>query len=210
MARIFDSDSLVIASHNQGKVREIQALVAPLGIKVFSAGDLNLPEPEETGQTFIENSLLKSTAAAQAANMPALADDSGLSVAILDGAPGIYSARWAGPRKDFNRAMERVNAAVADYDTPEQKADRGAAFICALSLAWPDGHTEAFEGRVEGQLIWPPVGDKGFGYDPIFQPTGYDISFAQMDPAQKHQISHRADAFTQLVHGCFPALLSNG
>jgi len=139
--------------------------------------------------------------------MPALADDSGLSVRILDGAPGIYSARWAGPRKDFNRAMSRVNDAICDYDTVEQKADRSAAFICALSLAWPDGHTEAFEGRVEGHLIWPPQGDKGFGYDPIFQPTGYDISFAQMASGEKHQISHRADAFSQLVHACFPMLL---
>lgn len=207
MARLFDSDKLIIASHNQGKVREIQALVAPLGIEVFSARDLNLPEPEETGQTFIDNAILKSTAAAQAAQLPALADDSGLSVAILDGAPGIYSARWAGPRKDFNRAMTRVHDAICEYDTLEQKADRSAAFICALSLTWPDGHTEAFEGRVDGTITWPPRGDKGFGYDPIFQPQGHDIAFAEMEPAQKHTMSHRADAFQQLVQACFPQLL---
>ncbi|SCA55831.1 Non-canonical purine NTP pyrophosphatase [Candidatus Terasakiella magnetica] len=201
--RKLEAGKLVIASHNAGKVREIQDLLAPFGMEVISAGDLNLPEPDETGETFEENSLLKSLAAAKASNLPALADDSGLSVAILSGAPGIYSARWAGPRKDFDRAQKKVADAVAEYDTIEQKADRSAAFICALSLAWPDGHTEVFEGRVEGQMTWPARGEKGFGYDPTFIPNGYDITFAEMDPAEKHKISHRADAFQQLVAACF-------
>ncbi|WP_135080749.1 RdgB/HAM1 family non-canonical purine NTP pyrophosphatase [Terasakiella sp. SH-1] len=201
--RKLEAGKLVIASHNAGKVREIQDLLAPFGMEVISAGDLNLPEPDETGETFIENSLIKSVAAAKASGLPALADDSGLSVTILGGAPGIYSARWAGPRKDFDRAQKKVADAVAEYDTIEQKADRSAAFICALSIAWPDGHTEAFEGRVDGEMVWPARGEKGFGYDPTFKPAGYDITFAEMDPQAKHQISHRADAFKQLVEACF-------
>ncbi len=203
MTRKLEAGKLVIASHNAGKVREIQQLLAPFGMDVISAGDLNLPEPVEDGETFIANSLIKSLAAAKASGLPALADDSGLSVNVLGGAPGIYSARWAGPRKDFSRAMKKVQDAICEYDTIEAKAERSAAFICALSIAWPDGHTEVFEGRVEGQMVWPARGEKGFGYDPAFQPDGYDITFGEMDPAGKHEISHRADAFRQMVAACF-------
>ncbi len=203
MTRKLDAGKLVIASHNAGKVREIQELLAPYGMEVISAKDLNLPEPVEDGESFIANSLIKSLAAAKASGLPALADDSGLAVNILAGAPGIYSARWAGPRKDFQRAMKKVQDAICEYDTIEAKADRRAAFICALSIAWPDGHTEVFEGRVEGEMVWPPRGEQGFGYDPAFQPTGYDVTFGEMAPAGKHEISHRADAFRQLVANCF-------
>ena len=203
MSRKLEAGKLVIASHNQGKVREIQDLLAPFGMEVISAADLNLPEPDETGETFEENSLLKSVAAAKASGLPSLADDSGLAVDLLAGAPGIYSARWAGPRKDFTRAQKKVHEAIREYDTFEAKADRSASFICALSIAWPDGHTEVFEGRVSGEMTWPPTGEHGFGYDPTFIPTGYDITFGQMDPAAKHEISHRADAFRQLVTACF-------
>lgn len=203
MVRKLTAGKLVIASHNQGKVREIQELLAPLGMEVISAGDLNLPEPEETGETFIENSLLKSLAAAKASGLPSMADDSGLAVDILDGAPGIYSARWAGPSKDFSRAMKKIEDAICEFDTYEAKADRSASFICALSLAWPDGHTEVFEGTVSGKMVWPSRGNAGFGYDPTFQPDGYDITFGEMDPTEKHEISHRADAFKQMVVACF-------
>lgn len=203
MVRKLEAGKLVIASHNQGKVREIRDLLAPLGMDVISAADLDLPEPVEDGETFVANSLLKSLAAAKASGLPAMADDSGLSVAILNGAPGIYSARWAGPSKDFARAMKKVEDAIKEYDTIEAKADRSASFICALSLAWPDGHTEVFEGRVDGQMVWPPRGEHGFGYDPTFQPNGYDITFGEMEPVEKHEISHRADAFIQLVNACF-------
>ena len=203
MPRKLEAGKLVIASHNAGKVREIHDLLSPFGMEVISAGELNLPEPDETGDTYIENSLIKSQAAALASGLPALADDSGLSVNILSGAPGIYSARWAGPRKDFQRAMKKVQDAIEEYDTTEQKADRSASFICALSIAWPDGHTEVFEGRVEGHMVWPARGEKGFGYDPTFQPEGFDITFGEMDPPAKHAMSHRADAFKQLVENCF-------
>ena len=203
MTRKLEAGKLVIASHNQGKVREIQELLAPLGMEVISAGDLNLPEPVEDGETFIDNSIIKSLAAAKASGLPAMADDSGLAVNILGGAPGIYSARWAGPKKDFSKAMQKIQDAIEEYDTIEAKADRSASFICALSLAWPDGHTEVFEGKVSGQMVWPARGSSGFGYDPTFQPDGYDITFGEMDPAEKHEISHRADAFKQLVNACF-------
>lgn len=195
--RRLDGGRLIIASHNAGKVREIAALLAPFGIDVTAAGDLNLPEPEETGRSFIENAELKARAAAVASDLPALADDSGLSVQALDGAPGIYSARWAGADKNFDQAMARVQEALGPA------TDRRAAFICALSLAWPDGHIDSFEGRVDGSLVWPPRGDKGFGYDPIFVPNGYDQTFAEMAPDKKHAISHRADAFAQLTAACF-------
>ncbi len=197
MTRTFTDDRLVIASHNAGKVREIADLLAPFGIKVISAADLNLPEPEETGETFVENALLKAHAAARAANLPALADDSGLVVNALSGAPGVYSARWAGPGKDFMVAMEKVEELLRGSE------DRSAMFICALALAWPDGHAEVFEGFVEGEITWPPRGDKGFGYDPVFTADGEDITFAEMDPPQKHAMSHRADAFNKLVSACF-------
>lgn len=195
-ARRFDGSRLVVASHNPGKVREIADLVAPLGVDTVSAGALGLPEPDETEDSFIGNAALKARAAATAADLPALADDSGLVVPALDGAPGIYSARWAGPDKDFGLAMARVQEELGDKD-------RAAHFVCALSLAWPDGHCENFQGKVFGQLVWPPRGDKGFGYDPIFQPEGHSITFGEMDPASKHAMSHRARAFQQLLDACF-------
>lgn len=202
-ARKFTGDRLLVASHNAGKVREIGDLLRPLGIAAVSAAELGLPEPEETGLTFAANAELKALAAARAANLPALSDDSGLAVAALDGAPGIYSARWAetDDGRDFNRAMERVEQALAEVGA----TDRSAAFVCALTLAWPDGHTETFVGRVEGQLVWPPRGLHGFGYDPMFVPDGYTKTFGEMMPDDKHRISHRADAFRQLLHACFSA-----
>ncbi|MEQ8505459.1 MAG: RdgB/HAM1 family non-canonical purine NTP pyrophosphatase [Rhodospirillales bacterium] len=197
MARAFTEDQLVIATHNPGKLREIQDLVAPFGVNATSAGELGLAEPVEDGDTFRANALIKARAAAQASNLPALADDSGLAVDALGGAPGIHSARWAGPDKNFTTAMERVWELVLESE------NRKAHFVCALALVWPDGHEEVFEGRVDGTLIWPPTGDKGFGYDPMFQPDGYFITFAEMEPPAKHRISHRAHAFEQLVAACF-------
>lgn len=197
MARRFDQPKLVIASHNAGKVREIAELLSPYGVEVISAGDLGLAEPEETGTTFIDNALLKAQAAAEAAKLPALADDSGLAVTALDGAPGIYSARWAGADKNFGAAMEKVEELLRGSE------DRSAKFVCALALAWPDGHADVFEGTVHGEITWPPRGDKGFGYDPIFTADGEDITFAEMEPARKHALSHRADAFAKLVRACF-------
>ena len=197
--RRFEGPALVVATHNRGKLREIVELLAPVGIAVGSAAEHGLPEPEETGTTFVETAELKALAAARGAGMPALADDSGLAVAALGGAPGIYSARWAGPSKDFGLAMEEVRRRLAA--TGER--DRRAAFICALTLAWPDGHVESFLGRIDGGLVFPPHGDKGFGYDPIFVPDGYDLTFGELDPEVKHRISHRARAFAQLVEACF-------
>ncbi len=197
MARRFDQNKLVIASHNAGKVREIGALLEPFNVEVVSAGTLGLDEPEETGETFVDNALLKAHAAAKASGLPALADDSGLSVWALSGAPGIYSARWAGPDKDFNVAMNKVEELMRGAE------DRTAAFICALALAWPDGHADVFEGSVSGEITWPPRGDKGFGYDPIFIAEGETQTFAEIEPARKHTMSHRADAFNQLVAACF-------
>ncbi len=191
------SGRLVIASHNPGKVREIGELLASFDVTAVSAGDLGLPEPEETGASFHENAALKAAAAAEAAGLPALADDSGLVVPSLGGDPGIHSARWAGPRRDFSAAMVRVEQALAGH------ADRRAKFTCVLCLAWPGGPSESFEGRVEGALVWPPRGERGFGYDPIFLPHGRDQTFGEMDPAEKHAISHRADAFAKLVAACF-------
>ena len=187
---------LVIASHNAGKVREIAELLGPHGIEPVSAGDLGLPEPEETGTTFVANAELKARQAADLSGLPALADDSGLCVEALDGEPGIFSARWAGESRDFNEAMRRVEM---NLGTKGPNASRNAHFVCALALAWPDGHIEWFEGRVDGTLVWPPRGDRGFGYDPVFLPDGGDQTFGEMDPAGKHAISHRADAFRQLV-----------
>lgn len=197
MARKFEGGRLVVASHNPGKVREINDLLRPFGVEAVSAGDLNLPEPEETGVTFAENAILKAKAAAETSGLPALSDDSGLAVAALDGAPGIYSARWAGPEKDFGVAMKRVNTEMTGKDDPR------AQFICALCLAWPDGHVEVFEGTVDGVISWPPMGTKGFGYDPIFRPEGHTITFGEMEPERKHAMSHRARAFEQLVGACF-------
>src|SRR6266404_2287824 len=193
MARRLDrGERLVIASHNLGKIDEIAALLRPFGVETIGAAALGLPEPEETGSTFEENAELKARAATEASGLPALADDSGLVVPALAGAPGIYSARWAGPSKDFRVAMERVQRELADKD-------RGAQFVAVLALAWPDGEVALFRGEVQGQLIWPPRGKRGFGYDPIFVADGYQMTFGEMDPAFKHQISHRARAFAKLV-----------
>ena len=202
MARAFTESKLVIASHNKGKVREIADLLGPFGVDVVSAADLNLPEPVEDADTFIGNAKIKSEAAARASGLAALADDSGLAVDALDGAPGIFSARWAGETKDFSLAMKKVEDEMqkAGATAPEQ---RSAHFVCALSLSWPDGHTETFEGRVDGRMVWPPRGENGFGYDPVFQADGMDLTFGEMDPDKKHSMSHRADAFHKLVAACF-------
>ncbi|GAA3704723.1 RdgB/HAM1 family non-canonical purine NTP pyrophosphatase [Sphingomonas cynarae] len=191
---------LVIASHNKGKVREIAALLEGRGLDVVSAGELDLPEPEETGTTFVMNAELKARAAADLSGLPALADDSGLCVDALGGDPGIFSARWGGETKDFCMAMTLVERALAATGPAPA---RTAHFVCALALAWPDGHVEWFEGRVDGTLVDPPRGDKGHGYDPMFVPDGHDRTFAEMDDATKNEISHRADAFRQLVAAVF-------
>jgi len=199
MTRKFEGGKLVIASHNPGKVREIGELLAPFGADVVSAGDLGLPEPVEDGVTFIANAEIKALAAAKASGHVALADDSGLCVHALNDEPGVYSARWAGPGKDFAVAMQKVEEALTAADTQ----DRSAHFACALTLAWPDGHVESFEGQVHGTMTWPARGDKGFGYDPTFIPDGFDTTFAEMPPQQKHALSHRANAFKKLVAACF-------
>lgn len=201
MARPFAGGKLVLASHNPGKVREIHDLLAPFGTDVVSAGALGLPEPEETEDSFIGNARLKALAAAKASGLPALADDSGLAVTALDGAPGIYSARWAGPSKDFAAAMAKVLQLL--QPSKDRPVDRSAEFVCALALAWPDGHCDCFEGRVAGTIIDTPRGGKGFGYDPIFLPVGGALTFGEMEPEAKHAISHRALAFRQLVDACF-------
>jgi len=185
---------LVVASHNPGKVWEIGKLIGPYGLEAISAGDLGLPEPEETEPTFAGNARLKALAAARGANLPALADDSGLEVECLDGAPGIYSARWAGPKKDFALAMEKVAAEIStrhSWASPGPKAN----FVSVLSLAWPDGTTHEFEGKIYGRLVWPKRGANGFGYDPMFLADGETQTFGEMDPARKNAISHRAKAF---------------
>jgi len=192
---------IVLATDNAGKLGEISALLAGSGITFLAQGALDVPTVEETGHTFIENAILKARNAATYAARPALADDSGLVVTALGGDPGIYSARWAGPDKDFGLAMQKVE------DGLQGKEDRTAHFACALSLCWPDDgqrvHLETFEGNVHGVLVWPPRGDKGFGYDPVFMADGDTITFGEMDQDKKHQISHRADAFRKLVDACF-------
>jgi XTP/dITP diphosphohydrolase len=195
MARRFTSDRLVIATHNPGKLHEIAALMQPYGVSVVGAGDLALPEPEETGTTFEANAELKSLAAATTSGLPALADDSGLVVPTLDGAPGIYSARWAGPAKDFRVAMRRVEEEMKKSGNPDKRAH----FTCALALAAPVAETEIFEGRAYGAIDFPPRGQNGFGYDPIFVPEGHRFTFGEMEPAAKHAISHRARAFEKFV-----------
>jgi XTP/dITP diphosphohydrolase len=197
MSRRFSGGKLVIASHNPGKVREIAELLAPYDVEVSAAAELGLKAPRETGATFVANAELKALAAARASQLPALADDSGLVVPALDGAPGINSARWAGRKRDFVKAMARLEKEMRG------KGDRSAHFVAVLSLAWPDGHVESFEGRADGELSFPPRGEKGFGYDPVFQPTGYQVSYGEMEPAAKHAISHRADAFRKLIAACF-------
>jgi len=199
MARKFEGGKLVIASHNPGKVREIGELLAPFGADVISAGDLGLAEPVEDGVTFIANAEIKALAAAKASGHVALADDSGLCVHALNNDPGVYSARWAGPNKDFAEAMQKVEDALKTA----KAQDRSAHFACALSMAWPDGHVETFEGQVHGTMTWPACGDMGFGYDPTFVPDGFETTFAEMQPQQKHAMSHRARAFEKLVAACF-------
>lgn len=202
------SGRVVIATHNAGKLAEMRDLLAPHGVDAVSAGELGLPEPEETGTTFIANAKIKALSAALLAKLPAISDDSGLCVAALDGAPGIYSARWAGPGKDFAHAMEKVEAALRERDAFEP-ADRRAWFVSALCVAWPDGHTEEYEGRVDGILVWPPRGDAGFGYDPMFLPDGHARTFGEMTAVEKHGLpplglglSHRARAFVMLSQAC--------
>jgi XTP/dITP diphosphohydrolase len=195
--RRFREPRLVIATHNKGKLAEIDDLLRPFHVEVVGAGALGLPEPEETGASFEANAGLKARAAAAAGGLPALADDSGLVVPALAGEPGIYSARWAGPGRDFSIAMRAVE------DRLLGKHDRRAHFVAALALAWPDGHAEIFRGEAQGVLIWPPRGTKGFGYDPMFLPDGYTRTFGELDPAEKHRISHRAEAFRKLVAACF-------
>ena len=192
--RLTRGDSLVIATHNRGKLREIRELLEPYGIGVLSAGELGVPEPVETGETFAENAQLKAVITAFATSQPALADDSGLAVEALDGAPGIHAARWAGEPRDFTRAMARVEEELEAKGAVTPEARR-AKFVCVLCLANPMGAVQFFEGTVEGHLVWPPRGTNGFGYDPIFVPDGYEQTFGEMDPAKKHAISHRANAF---------------
>ena len=199
MPRQLLEDSLIVASHNQGKVREIAALLTPWALEVSSAAGLGLAEPDETETTYQGNAALKALAAARAAGLPALADDSGFEVEAINNAPGLYSARWAGPERNFDAAMEKVHQAVVASGLD----NRRCRFVCALSLAWPDGHHETVEGRIEGEMVWPPRGDKGFGYDPIFQPTGHDKTFGEVDQTWKHEVSHRAVAFAMLIDRCF-------
>lgn len=193
---------LVIASHNQGKVREFRALLAPFGMEPVSAGDLGLPEPEETGTTFAENALIKARASAEGSGLPALADDSGLCVTALGGDPGVYTADWAETAKgrDWYLAMEKVEDKLKALG-PD--VDRSAQFVCTLAVCWPDGETALFEGRIPGHLTWPPRGTLGFGYDPVFVPDGHDRTFAEIEPEAKHAISHRAEAFKKLVNALF-------
>ena len=199
---------LVIATHNPGKLAEMRDLLAPYGIDAISAGDLKLAEPDETGMSFRENARIKAEAAAKAARLPAFSDDSGLAVDALDGAPGIYSARWAGTDKNFARAMETIDQKLRHHGaaTPER---RKAQFVSALCVAWPDGHVEEFEARVDGTLVWPPRGDQGFGYDPMFLPDGHTRTFGEMPSEEKHGLpprgrglSHRARAFVKLAEAC--------
>lgn len=200
--RAFAGDRLVVATHNRGKADEIAALLAPFGVGILSAADLGLCEPAETEATFVGNARIKAHAAARATGLPALADDSGISVDALDGAPGVYTADWAEtPQgRDFGVAMTRTWAAL---ETAGAAAPRRAQFRCTLVLAWPDGHDEVFEGMVAGQVVWPMRGAEGHGYDPIFQPDGYAMTFGEMDRWEKNRISHRADAFRKLAEGCF-------
>jgi XTP/dITP diphosphohydrolase len=195
--KLAPSQKLVLASHNRGKLREIADLLRPVGVEVVSAAALGLPEPEEAAPDFAGNARIKALAAAGATGYPALSDDSGFCVAALGGAPGVHSARWAGPGKDFNRAMATVHERIGEHP------DRRAWFIAALCLAWPDGHTQTYLGRIDGTAVWPPRGDRGFGYDPMFVPAGGRQTFGEMDPDEKHLVSHRARAFAQVLTSCF-------
>ncbi len=200
--RVFTQDKLIIASHNRGKIVEIKALVEPMGIEVISAGDLNLEEPAETEDNFAGNARIKAHYAAKTGGLPALSDDSGIEVDALDGAPGVYTADWAETPngRDFPMAMTKVWTLLEKRKAPEP---RTARFVCTLCLAWPDGHDEIFRGEVSGRLVWPMRGELGFGFDPIFQPTGETVTFGEMDPAKKQAMSHRAEAFAKLMAGPF-------
>lgn len=202
MMRKFSGDRLLVATHNRGKLEEIAKLLEPFGISVTSAGEMGLPEPAETETTFVGNARIKAHAATQATGLPALSDDSGITVDGLGGAPGVYTADWAETPngRDFGMAMAKTWAMLEEAKAPPPRL---AQFRCTLVLAWPDGHDEVFEGVMAGQVVWPPRGDQGHGYDPIFQPDGFDVTFGEMDRWQKNEISHRADAFRKLVAGCF-------
>jgi XTP/dITP diphosphohydrolase len=200
--RLQQGQRLVAATHNAGKARELRDLLAPFGLAVVPAAELGLAEPEETGTTFQANAELKALAAADASGLPALADDSGLEVHILDGAPGIYAARWAGPGRDFGLAMQKLAGEVAARGGWTQEPGPRANFTAVLCLAWPDGHAQAFEGKVFGHLVWPPRGTRGFGYDPMFVADGETLTFGEMEPARKHAISHRARAFAAFSRAC--------
>ncbi|KMK65417.1 RdgB/HAM1 family non-canonical purine NTP pyrophosphatase [Puniceibacterium sp. IMCC21224] len=202
MTRRFDGNRLLVATHNAGKLVEIADLLQPFDVAVVGAAAMGLPEPNETGTTFAENARIKAHAAAQATGLPALSDDSGIAIDALNGEPGVYTADWAetGSGRDFVMAMTKVHDLLQAKAAP---APRLAQFCCTLVLAWPDGHDEVFPGVMKGQLVWPMRGDQGHGYDPMFQPQGYDITFGEMDRFEKNRISHRADAFSKLVEGCF-------
>lgn len=213
--RKLDTKTIVVASHNAGKIREIEDLIGPFGFSAKSAAELKFDEPDETGTTFEENASIKALASAKASGLPALSDDSGLVIDALDGAPGVYTANWAEKEdgtRDFAMAMEKVEKALADKGASDAK-DRTARFVSVLCLAWPDGHTELFRGEVEGTVVWPPRGDKGFGYDPVFQPEGYATTFGEMSAEEKHgwkpgdatALSHRARAFKIFVETCLKA-----
>ena len=200
--RKFDGDTLLVATHNAGKLEEIAELLKPFNVSVVGAADKGLPEPEETETTFVGNARIKAHAAAKATGLPALSDDSGIEIDGLEGAPGVYTADWAetGNGRDFVMAMTRAHDELIQRDALQPWTAR---FCCTLVLAWPDGHDEVFPGTAEGQIIWPMRGDQGHGYDPIFVPDGYDITFGEMDRWEKNRISHRADAFAKFVQGCF-------
>ncbi|MCI5095647.1 MAG: RdgB/HAM1 family non-canonical purine NTP pyrophosphatase [Rhodobacteraceae bacterium] len=202
MTRKFEGDKLLVATHNKGKLEEMTHLLAPFGISVVGAAEMELPEPEETEDTFVGNARIKAHAAAKATGLPALSDDSGITIDDLDGAPGVYTADWAetGNGRDFMMAMTRAHN---ELEARNAAHPRHAQFRCTLVLAWPDGHDEVFEGVAPGHLIWPPRGDKGFGYDPMFIPADHDVTFAEMDRWEKQQISHRGDAVAKFVKGCF-------
>ena len=202
MTRKFTGPELVIATHNQGKLEEIRHLFEPFKINIIGANELNLIEPDETDDTFVGNARIKAHSAAKLSNLPSLADDSGITIDALNGAPGVYTANWAETSgvRDFVYAMEKTHNALTEVDA---SYPRSAQFRCTLVLAWPDGHDEAFEGVIEGSLVWPMRGENGHGYDPIFLPDGYNETFGEMDRWEKNKISHRADAFTKLLSGCF-------
>ncbi|WP_424977161.1 RdgB/HAM1 family non-canonical purine NTP pyrophosphatase [Leisingera sp. S232] len=202
MTRKLEGGKLLVATHNKGKLAEISEILAPFGVSVVGAGEMDLPEPEETEDTFVGNARIKAHAAAKATGLPALSDDSGITIDALNGAPGVYTADWAETPngRDFKMAMTRAND---ELNAASAVAPRTAQFRCTLVIAWPDGHDEVFEGVMPGQLVWPIRGEHGFGYDPMFQPDGFDITCAEMDPAEKNKISHRGKAVAQFIQGCF-------